>query len=219
MTLGVDTIRRRLVEVGFDETISVHEEHSHNGGGARETAEIVVSSPGSADDGSRYVVRCPRMDRDVAAVSLRQEFELLETLFRNDVAVPEPLWYFDETPASAAPFFVMEHVPGWTPDVWDRSDRRQLYEAWDSRRHGYPTEFVETLASIHSVSATEIPELGTDAGSAVVDSQLEYWDEEYDAGRLPTEPVVYEAIQWLRKHRPDVPTRTLVHGDYRVGNL
>jgi aminoglycoside phosphotransferase (APT) family kinase protein len=72
----------------------------------------------------------------------------------------------------------------------------------------------ETLARLHSVDATGLPELQTSTAA----TQLERYGEIYRSCEQPV-PVFDLALGWLREHLRMPDRVTLVHGDFRNGNL
>ncbi|MDZ7827279.1 MAG: phosphotransferase family protein [Gammaproteobacteria bacterium] len=72
----------------------------------------------------------------------------------------------------------------------------------------------ETLARLHSVDPAGLPELPTSTAA----SQLERYGEIYRSCEQPV-PVFDLALGWLREHLRTPDRVTLVHGDFRNGNL
>ncbi len=72
----------------------------------------------------------------------------------------------------------------------------------------------EILAAIHAVEASALPTLRR----ADAARQLDFYQRAYrDFGEAL--PVFDCAFHWLRRHLPETERRTLVHGDFRNGNL
>ncbi|WP_219416188.1 phosphotransferase family protein [Pseudonocardia nigra] len=105
-----------------------------------------------------------------------------------------------------APYLISEHVDGET------IARRLLREPqYATAREGLAAELGRTLARIHAVPVDAVP------GLAVIDP-LEHLRETCDALGEPLATIEI-AMKWLERHRPaDVP-ETVVHGDFRTGNL
>lgn len=72
----------------------------------------------------------------------------------------------------------------------------------------------ETLARLHSVDPAGLPELPTSTAA----TQLERYGEIYRSCEQPV-PVFDLALGWLREHLRTPDRVTLVHGDFRNGNL
>ena len=51
-------------------------------------------------------------------------------------------------------------------------------------------------------------------------TQLDHWERVLDEDEIEPQPVQRAVIRWLRRHPPPPPLRlSVVHGDYRTGNL
>ena len=72
----------------------------------------------------------------------------------------------------------------------------------------------ETLARLHSVDPAGLPALPTSTAA----TQLERYGEIYRSSDQPV-PVFDLALEWLREHLRAPSRVTLVHGDFRNGNL
>jgi aminoglycoside phosphotransferase (APT) family kinase protein len=143
--------------------------------------------------------------------------EFLTFALVQDDPIPTPAVHGyepeEDTPFDG-PFFVMDRLPGHSPNVWRGRDRVELEEDWNGAR-GIATDFVEHLAVIHRVGAERA------AGAAVVRTfaeTLDHWQGTYESRRLVRDPVIDEAYAWAREREPDPVPPCLVHGDYRIGN-
>jgi aminoglycoside phosphotransferase (APT) family kinase protein len=81
-------------------------------------------------------------------------------------------------------------------------------------------QLAELLAGIHAVDVPEAV-LGRRPGpAAVAGLALQQWAAEVRATPEADTPVVQQAVDWLAGNPPPPPERvTLVHGDYRIGNI
>lgn len=198
-------------------------------GGSRDTGVFTASWDDDGDARSRQLVvrveNSDRADSHNTALSkeikdVSKEFSVMEQLSGGNVPVPEPHWFEDDESVLGERFFVTEHVPGSAPKTLRKSDRQNLYEAWDEPDRRLPEQFVEVAAAIHSHGPEDVPTLESVDPGVVVDRELErartaLHGDEGDVG--PT-PVLNETLRWLEANRPTVPEVTLVHGDFRIGN-
>jgi len=106
--------------------------------------------------------------------------------------------------------FIMERVEGETiPRKILRDDRYAQARPHLARQLG------EVLAAIHGLAPAELPELRRMTATGEI-AELERDYRSFDWPR----PVFELAIRWLRDHDPGPPEQlTLVHGDFRHGNL
>jgi aminoglycoside phosphotransferase (APT) family kinase protein len=106
--------------------------------------------------------------------------------------------------------YVMQHVPGET------LGRRIVA---DARLAGARAELArqcgQALARIHAVDTARLPPLRR----APAMDELNYYEARH-RGHGAARPVFELALQWLKRHLPPDPARlSLVHGDFRNGNL
>jgi aminoglycoside phosphotransferase (APT) family kinase protein len=111
------------------------------------------------------------------------------------------------------PFYIMEHIPG--PIVTD-----SLPEMFDSTSDGRSMAFamVEGLARLHAVDwrACGLDDFGRPEGfNARHLSRLEVLMRH---GGNPT-PALVEMADWLKSHVPQESGESIVHNDYRLGNV
>jgi aminoglycoside phosphotransferase (APT) family kinase protein len=126
------------------------------------------------------------------------------------VPAPALLWSDDgEENPFGRPFIVMSRVAGEVPVEWGELEgpaRLRLAE-----------EAMDVLADLHEVGGE--PLRAARAGEREPGAELEFY-----ARRLahfePLPPVLRAGLWWLRRHVPPSAGRaTLVHGDFRMGNM
>lgn len=134
------------------------------------------------------------------------EARVLAVAARAGVAVP-PLVDAGTDPAVVgSPYLIMDHVDGET--IARKLLRDPQYER---ARAGLAAELGRTLARIHAIAPEAVPGLAAN-------EPLEGLRAAYDELREPL-PTVEIALKWLERHRPDDVAPTVVHGDFRTGNL
>jgi aminoglycoside phosphotransferase (APT) family kinase protein len=110
------------------------------------------------------------------------------------------------TDPSGSDFVVSAAVPG---ETIARKILRD--EAYSGARVVLPAQLGDALARIHQVDPSMVDGLpGSD--------QLAQYREILDASGQP-HPTFELAFKWLYEHRPASARRTLVHGDFRLGNV
>jgi aminoglycoside phosphotransferase (APT) family kinase protein len=107
--------------------------------------------------------------------------------------------------------YLMEFVDGTS--VAPRVLRR---EELATARERLPGQLGSALAQVHTVAADSIQGLGSSTDPAL--EACELWEAALDEIGEPL-PGVEAGLRWLRLHRPDPVDPTLVHGDFRLGNL
>lgn len=104
------------------------------------------------------------------------------------------------------PFMVLEHIDGET--IARKILRDDVFAA---ARSSLVPQMAQALAAVHSVTVDEVP------GLPETDQVTQYRLALDDLGE--PHPAFELALRWLEDHRPRSTRRTLVHGDFRLGNL
>ena len=130
-------------------------------------------------------------------LTLEQEFHVLEAAVAAGVRAPRPITYLGEVAGREA--FAMERVEGETIG-------RRLVRAPPP---GLPREMAEELAKIHSI---EPPSFLPRGGA------IERFYDELDSVGEP-HPAIEFGLAWVRERLTSTREPTLVHGDFRLGNL
>jgi aminoglycoside phosphotransferase (APT) family kinase protein len=147
----------------------------------------------------------------------RVEFHVLRAARAAGVPVPEALWLGDDPAILGGRFFIMEYVEGET------LGRRLLREpAYAQARSVMASQLGAILARIHAI-ATDQPTLrGLPAPAderCPAAGELTRYEQLYRALAPEPHPVLEMALRWLSARVPSSPRTTLVHGDYRIGNV
>ena len=169
--------------------------------------------------GNTYVLRQPAKLREAAYMnSLCVEYEVLERLAETAVPAPKPVLYCADESLLGEPFFLMAALEGTEiPLGTDPPDRFQTPVAREQLAH----ELIDTLAEIHTVEVGPFGDVcdREPAGEQVARSADRLAEVTSETGeQFPTLESVGE---WLRAHAPDPDESpiSLVHGDYRPGNI
>jgi len=144
----------------------------------------------------------PQAPRD----GMELEARLLAAAAKAGVPVPTVRAAGPADPARLeSSYLVMDRVEGET--IARKILRDPQYA---SARTMLAAQCGEALAKLHSIDPAIVDLLDVDP--------LEKYREVYNTLELPI-PVFEWAFRWLDEHRPTNPRRTLVHGDFRLGNL
>jgi aminoglycoside phosphotransferase (APT) family kinase protein len=150
---------------------------------------------------------------------LEPEFRVLHALTGGSLCSPPTLWFERDPAVLTRPFYVMERLPGDAPVPGSRPDGSPPFS--DAERAALAPEVVAALARIHAIDwrAQGLEFLGApEPGPAAAGCELARWEERIRRSELAPEPLVSEALLWLRRHVPATAEITLVHGDFRLGN-
>ena len=170
------------------------------GGASRETWSFTAKT---ADSTRRLVLRRdpPGSDRPEG---MAREAAAIGAAGRHGVPVPTLI---DSGDGLGSPYLITDHVDGET------IARRLLREdRYADARAGLAAAFGRALAGIHAIPVAEVPGL-----EPLVDP-VAGLRATYDELGEPL-PTLEIAFRWLDEHRPAPVPETVVHGDFRTGNL
>jgi aminoglycoside phosphotransferase (APT) family kinase protein len=112
------------------------------------------------------------------------------------------------------PFYVMRYLEG---DVISRELPAGLEER--EARHALGLDLVDTLAEIHDADVSR-PELAAFARpGSYLERQVRRFAQLWEINTTRELPDVEEVGAWLAAHLPEPLAPSVVHGDYRLGNM
>jgi len=202
------------------ESISIDKLEKVVGGSSRET----ISFEAQWIEEGRKITRSLVIRRDPIASLLETdrelEYRLLQSLGSTPVPVPKTYWLEPDERWLERPFCVMEKMPGSPVPV---ASRVGLFAPEDpALRAKIAKQWVEILAHIHTIdwealglSFLGVPELGTDCACREIDK----WEKVIDKHKMEPQPILTEALLWLKSNKPEAGRITLVHGDFKQDNL
>jgi len=158
--------------------------------------------------------RPPRPPLPPSAHDVLREARLLRALESTPVRVPRVLATGDEEAGLGVPFYVMEEMNGSviTGEIPAALDD-------EAGRRGICEELVDALADVHAVDWRACGLEGYGKPTGYLERQLRRFTGLWDFNKTRELPVVEEVGQWLATNLPESPESTIVHGDYRLGNV
>lgn len=204
-----------------DADVEVRDLVEHVEGWSRETASFVAEWTEDGEERSEHLVIRAESEGGMDSgqgVDIETEHGIMDAAGTVDIPVPEMYWAETDDSVIGGEFFLMEHVDGDAYVTWEDEDRQELYAAWDDPDRPIPNQFVDIAAGIHRIDPDETP-LEQIPNDEVVDRELNQWEPIYESVALKDEPAVREALRWFHDNKPEIPETTVVHGDFRVGNV
>ena len=144
---------------------------------------------------------------------IEREYRVLGALAGSRVPVPDVLALCEDPSVIGTAFYVMGHLDGRTfsdprlPGL-DPGARRAIWLA-----------AVAGLAAVHGVDVDAVGLSGFGPPAGYLERQVRRWSRQYEASRTDDIAAMNALAGWLPDHLPPSPRTTLVHGDYRIGNL
>ncbi|NDZ95235.1 phosphotransferase family protein [Streptomyces sp. SID6673] len=172
------------------------------GGASRETWAARTHS----DDGERTVVLRRDPPGHGEPARMRAEAACLRAAADAGVPVPRLIVAGDDAPGIDAPYLVTDMVEG---EAIARKIQRD--EAFAGVRGHLARDMGRVLGLIHRTPTGTLEMLDDRDPVDLIEAIYHDVDD--------PRPAVETGLRWLRDHRPDRRPNTLVHGDFRMGNL
>jgi aminoglycoside phosphotransferase (APT) family kinase protein len=165
--------------------------------------------------GGEWVLRRPpRPPLPPSAHDVLREARLLTAVQDADVRTPRVLATCDDASVIGAPFYVMKRAVG---DVLTTELPAAIDDEASRARIG--DELVDALVEIHAVDWRAYGLEGYGKPTGYLDRQLRRFGGLWEHNRTRELPVLDRVAAWLAEHTPVSPEATIVHGDYRLGNV
>jgi aminoglycoside phosphotransferase (APT) family kinase protein len=166
-------------------------------------------------DEARYVLRRrPVGPSPARAHDMKREFTVISALNKTDFPVPRAVFFCDDRRVVGEPFYVMQFVEGTalhTPDdvaSLDEASARSCSEA-----------LIDALAALHAVDPVQIGLEDFGWPENFLRRRITSWLRQWDSVEHRDFPAVQSLGRELLGLIPRSPATTLVHGDYRLGNV
>ena len=171
--------------------------------------------------GGAIEVRPCMLRRDPTASLLESErdveFRILRSLENSGVPVPKVYWLECDPSVLERPFLVMERLTGEVTASF------QMLGGEDATfRKEIANQAVAVLAKIHTLDYEKygLDFLGVPKSpTGYAEAQIDHWEGVVNRTKLEPQPVLSEAILWLRAHIPPAKQTTFVHGDFKTDNI
>ena len=169
---------------------------------------------GLARGDARLVVRRPpRGPLPPSAHDVLREARVLRAL-EGSAPVPRVLAVCEDPDVIGAPFYVMERIEGEVvgdavpPPLDTEQERRRMAD-----------ELVDALVTLHAVDWRAAGLEGFGKPDGYLERQVKRFSGLWERNRTRELPAVERVGRWLAEHMPESPAATIVHGDYRLGNV
>jgi len=164
---------------------------------------------------SRVVLRRPpRPPLPPSAHDVLREARLLAALEDTNARTPRILATCDEDSVLGVPFYVMEEEHGHVitsevpPELDSEEDRARIGD-----------DLVDALVEVHAVDWRAAGLEGFAKPTGYLERQLRRFNGLWEHNKTRELPIVAQVADWLASNLPESPEATIVHGDYRLGNV
>lgn len=157
--------------------------------------------------------RGPRPPFPRSAHDMVREAELQQQVGQQDVPVPTIRAICRDDEVLGTPFYLMD----WLDGEVVTSTLPPWFDDHEARSELGTTALV-TLANLHDLPLTNnLASFGRPNG--YLRRQVERFASLWDQNTTRSLPAVAQLAGWLEANRPDSQRESIVHGDYRIGNL
>ncbi|MCB1535829.1 MAG: phosphotransferase family protein [Rhodoblastus sp.] len=187
-------------------------------GASRETYRFVMRADREAELTARRMIL--RLDPPTSLIETdrRTEYAAIRAFHGSDVPVPELLLIEEDPEALGASFIVMQEIVGG-----EAAPYRLIEPPY---RANLETTGQHKWSILGSIAKTDPAACGLDrvlppvAAEDCWRQELQRWETMLDADELEPQPIQRAAIRWMKRNPPPPAQRiSVVHGDYRTGNL
>ena len=205
--------RQRLPQA---DAVTVSELQRIFGGGSRETWRFTLNERQAGQDRVHALIL--RRDPDTSLIDTQRRVEVtaLRAFENSNVPVPRTWWLEEDPAALGHPFFVMQAVTGC------EAGPLKLMAPPYAEHHARIAQQKWTL--LGHIAGHDPAALAGVTPAVDVDTawrhELDHWGQVIERQARAPQPIAQAALRWLRAHPPPPAQRlSVVHGDYRTGNL
>jgi aminoglycoside phosphotransferase (APT) family kinase protein len=166
-------------------------------------------------NGERYVLRRPPLGNVLqSAHNVVREYRIVEGVGKSDVPVAQTIAACEDKGVNGADFTIVSYVDGIV--LHDQAIASQLSPA---ERMALGFDLIEVLARLHLIDIDEVGLGRLGRREHYVARQLRRWSRQLEAAKDRDLPAMTEVRRRLEADIPTPPRASIVHGDYRLGNL
>ncbi|ROQ35795.1 aminoglycoside phosphotransferase (APT) family kinase protein [Streptomyces sp. PanSC19] len=158
--------------------------------------------------------RGPRPPLPKSTHDMVREARIQKILGGQGVPVPEILAVCEDETVLGVPFYLMSRLDGTVV-----TDTIPAHLSPAAQRRATSEAVVDTLVALHAIDVTEgeLASLGRPEG--YLGRQVERFRGLWDVNTTRDLPAVERIADWLARNLPASQAASVVHGDYRMGNL
>ena len=148
-----------------------------------------------------------------SAHQVDREFRVMKALWNTPVPVPEMFLLCEDLTIIGTKFYVMEMVEGRLftetrlPQL-PKEERKLLYE-----------DLARVLAELHKVDPEKVGLQEFGRPGNYYERQISRWSKQYIASKTEQIDAMDNLMEWLPENIPEAAASTIVHGDFRLGNV
>jgi aminoglycoside phosphotransferase (APT) family kinase protein len=189
-------------------------------------SQVTISSLAAAGDsnlmfdvttpGRRWVLRMPPgVKNDRSAHDVLREYRMLVVLDGTPIPHPAPVAACEDPSIAGRPFYVMEHIDGFSPS-------QPLEPPWAGDAEACRSlgpRAAEALADLASVPWRELGLDGFGRPDGFLERQVPRWLRQLEGYKQRELDGLDHVARWLLTNRPPDSGPAILHGDYHLRNV
>ena len=165
--------------------------------------------------GARWVLRRPPLGHVLeSAHDVGREHRIISALAGSGVPVAPAVGLCRDVEVNDAPFYVMRFVDGL---VLHDGDHAEQVSGADRQR--ISENVVDVLAALHAIDPDDVGLGDLGRKEAYLERQLKRWTKQWENSKTREIPAMEASRRLLAERMPEQIGASIVHGDYRLGNM
>lgn len=165
--------------------------------------------------GRTYVLRRPPLGHVLqSAHDMGREHKIISALQGSSVPVATTVDLCSDHSVNDAPFYVMDYVAG--PVLHDHDAAADLSE---DDRESLGLHVIDVLSALHKIDPDTVGLGDLGRKEAYLQRQMKRWVTQWEATKTHEVPAMDESTRLLAERMPEQVGCSIVHGDYRLGNM
>jgi aminoglycoside phosphotransferase (APT) family kinase protein len=165
--------------------------------------------------GNDYVLRRPPLGHVLeSAHDMGREHKIIDALKDSDVPVPQNFGLCKDKTVNEADFYIMKFIDGIVLN--DAVVAQAIPEA---ERRTIGQHVVDILCKLHAINPDDVGLGDLGRKEAYLTRQIKRWTKQWEASKTHEIPDMEEACRLLTERMPEQIGATIVHGDFRLGNM
>ena len=165
--------------------------------------------------GRTYVLRRPPLGHVLqSAHDMGREHKIISALQGSSVPVATTVDLCSDDSVNDAPFYVMDYVAG--PVLHDHDAAADLSE---TDRESLGLRVIDVLSALHKIDPDTVGLGDLGRKEAYLQRQMKRWVTQWEATKTHEVPAMDESTRLLAERMPEQVGCSIVHGDYRLGNM
>ena len=166
-------------------------------------------------NGSAYVLRRPPLGHVLeSAHDMGREHKIIDALKGSAVPVPANHGLCKDNSVNEADFYVMEFIEGVV-----LNDSVIAATLPETSRIPIGEDVVGILCQLHAINPDDVGLGDLGRKEAYLARQLKRWTKQWEAAKTHDIPEMEESYRLLAERMPEQIGATIVHGDFRLGNM